>query len=28
VRRSLSGADVEQFLANEGARMFAAERLS
>jgi precorrin-3B synthase len=26
--RSLSGADVEQLLANEGARMFAAERLS
>jgi precorrin-3B synthase len=28
VRHSLSGADVEQLLANEGARMFAAERLS
>ena len=28
VRRSLSGGDVEQLLANEGARMLAAERLS
>jgi precorrin-3B synthase len=28
VRRGLSGAEIEQRLANEGARMFAAERLS
>jgi precorrin-3B synthase len=28
VRRNLSGAEVEQLLADEGARMFAAERLS
>jgi len=28
VRCSLSGAEVEQLLADEGARMFAAERLS
>jgi precorrin-3B synthase len=27
VRRSLSGAEIEQVLASEGARMFAAERL-
>jgi hypothetical protein len=28
VRRSLSGAEVERLLANEGAGMFGAERLS